>query len=50
MFEYKTSWPHISNGGLLLSDDINWNKAFSKFCREQKRKYFSYSGFGILKK
>ncbi|GKS59007.1 hypothetical protein YTPLAS18_25340 [Nitrospira sp.] len=33
MFEYRTAWPFIKGGGLLLSDDIGWNEAFSEFVR-----------------
>lgn len=31
MFEYEQAWPKISSGGLLLSDDTDWNLAFSRF-------------------
>ena len=53
-FEYKTAYPHLSEGGFLLSDDIFWSPAFHKFCREHKKKYvcvgnFIY-GFGAVKK
>jgi predicted O-methyltransferase YrrM len=33
-WEYQTAWPHIRPNGLLLSDDISRNKAFSTFARE----------------
>jgi hypothetical protein len=29
-FEYETSYPHIRSGGLLLSDDANFNTAFTE--------------------
>lgn len=32
--EYRLAWPHIRPGGWLLSDDINWNRAFADFSRE----------------
>lgn len=31
LWEYQTAWPFIRNGGLLLSDDIDFNDAFSEF-------------------
>jgi hypothetical protein len=33
LFEYKTAFKYIENGGLLLSDDVWANYAFVKFCR-----------------
>lgn len=33
MFEYKTSWPFIKNGGILLSHDISLNSSFFDFSK-----------------
>jgi len=30
-FEYRCAWPRLDAGGVLLSDDTNWNSAFSEF-------------------
>jgi len=49
-FEYNLAWPHLSSGGVLLSDDILWNAAFSKFCRENKRLYVCLGNFGAVRK
>ena len=49
-FEYTTAWPHLSEGGLLLSDDIFWNPAFHKFSKEKNKKYISLGTFGALRK
>lgn len=49
-FEYSIVWPHIVNGGLLLSHDTLDNLAFLKFCREQNRKYFRFGSFGAIRK
>ncbi len=49
-FEYTTSWPCLSEGGLLLSDDIFWSSAFHKFCREKRKNYLNLDGFGAVKK
>lgn len=34
IFEYSTVWPSISEGGLLISDDIEWNTAFADFSKK----------------
>jgi predicted O-methyltransferase YrrM len=31
IWEYRTAWPHVRPGGMLLSDDIHWNRAFPEF-------------------
>ena len=49
-FEYSTAWPHLSAGGLLLSDDIFWSRAFHKFTREKGKTYMNVSGFGAIRK
>ena len=49
-FEYSTAWPHLRDGGLLLSDDILWNSAFHGFCRPLDRKYVRIGGFGAVRK
>ena len=36
-FEYSTVWKKISNGGILMSDDINWSNAFLDFCKNVSR-------------
>lgn len=33
MFEYELAYEWLVDGGLLLSDDISWNEAFSVFTR-----------------
>ena len=50
LFEYSTAWPHLRDGGLLLSDDILWNSAFHDFCRSLDRKYVRIGGFGAVRK
>lgn len=34
MWEFKTIYPHLQSGGLLLADDALWNEAFSDFARD----------------
>ena len=31
-FEFRTAWPAVEPGGLLVADDWNWNDAWSEFC------------------
>ena len=40
LFEYKTAWGHIRDGGLLLSHDITRNKAFRNFAIAHNKEYF----------
>lgn len=52
LWEYKTVWPFLSKHGVLTSDDIGWNDAFSNFSSEiaatgKARKWF---GFGLIQK
>jgi hypothetical protein len=35
--EYRTAWDRMTEGGLLLSDDINLNSAFDEFSTEHAR-------------
>jgi hypothetical protein len=30
-FEYEEAYPHIRQGGILISDDALWNPAFKEF-------------------
>src|SRR2546426_42220 len=31
LFEFRTAWPYLCDGGILLSDDTDWNEAFAEF-------------------
>jgi predicted O-methyltransferase YrrM len=50
-WEYRTVWPYLKRGGVLLSHDIEQNEAFSEFCREVEGQSFTYKGGlgGIVK-
>lgn len=50
MFEYQTAYPNIREGGLLLSDDVVWNRAFYDFCKSTRKKPIIYRTFGIISK
>lgn len=36
-FEYEEAWKYLKSGGLLVSDDINWNSAFEDFSKSHSR-------------
>jgi predicted O-methyltransferase YrrM len=37
MFEFEWAWPRLPPHGILVSDDIGWNHAFSDFIRARRR-------------
>ena len=50
-WEYRTAYPFLRSGGLLLSDDAAWNSAFEEFSREVGAKVSSVvRGVGFLQK
>ena len=51
MFEYETAWPFLRRGGLLLSDDVHWNRAFRDFVRKSgSRRWMIFDGLGVAAK
>jgi GT2 family glycosyltransferase len=50
-FEYTAAWPHIKDGGLLLSDDTGFNPAFGEFAGKSGARTAVYSDkLGVMKK
>jgi predicted O-methyltransferase YrrM len=48
MLEFRVAWDHLTNDGLLLADDVSWNKAFSHFARavSAHREMIPFTGIG----
>ena len=51
-FEYNTIWPKLNEGGILASDDVDWNDAFINFCNSvgAKAHIFGSTGYAIKEK
>jgi len=50
-FEYQQAYPHIRQGGILISDDVLWNPAFPEFARQvRSRMVRVLRGIGVLQK
>jgi hypothetical protein len=50
-FEFNEAWPHLREGGVLLSDDVNSTEAFPRFAREQGRQPVRLArGMSLLRK
>lgn len=55
MEEFQLTWPHISSGGFLISDDVSQNDAFLNFADQVKKKYIiikkqNGNHYGIIQK
>lgn len=49
MFEYENAYSHLRKGGLLLSDDIYWNKAFQDFFKKYcLKRWIIFDGLGAV--
>lgn len=35
IFEFEAAYPHLSDDGLVLSDDVDWNKSFEEFAQKK---------------
>jgi Methyltransferase domain len=50
-FEFNEAWPHLREGGVLLSDDVNSTDAFPRFSSEQDRRPVRLArGMALLQK
>lgn len=39
MFEYEIAWEWLRSGGVLLSDDVDWNPAFDRFTSVRRARH-----------
>lgn len=49
-WEFETVWPSLSPGGLLLSDDVFWSRAFGRFAQRAGVPRWVLRGIGGLQK
>lgn len=50
MFEYGIAWKHLKEPGYLLSDNIEWNDAFTDFADSMNREKYRLGSVGLLEK
>jgi predicted O-methyltransferase YrrM len=51
LWEYRSVYPHLREGGLLVSDDAMWNSAFREFAHQMCAKHAQIiRGVGFFKK
>jgi predicted O-methyltransferase YrrM len=48
-WEFETAWPRLAPGGLLVSDDVQANTAFSDFCRARSLAYARVFNLGVTR-
>lgn len=48
MFEYQTVWPFLRDGGVLVSDNIGYNRAFVDFSSMVQATKFDWGSLGVL--
>jgi predicted O-methyltransferase YrrM len=50
LFEYRVAWRRLRAGGLLLSDDVSWNRAFWAFTKLHRVPFRQVSEVGVTRK
>jgi predicted O-methyltransferase YrrM len=48
LFEYRTAWPFLKTGGLLLSHDVGRNSAFFEFASEVGKRWGDWRVYEVL--
>ena len=50
LFEYRTAWRRLRSGGLLVSDDVSWNRAFWAFTKLHRARFGTVGEVGVTRK
>jgi len=50
LFEYRVAWRRLRSGGLLLSDDVSWNRAFWAFTKLHRVEFRHVGEVGVTRK
>lgn len=50
LFEYRVAWRSLRSGGLLLSDDVSWNRAFWAFTKLHRVRFRQVGELGMTRK
>jgi hypothetical protein len=50
LFEYRVAWRRLRSGGLLLSDDVSWNRAFWAFTKLHQVRFGTVGEVGVTRK
>jgi predicted O-methyltransferase YrrM len=50
LFEYRVAWRRLRPGGLLLSDDVSWNRAFWAFTKVHRVPFQHVGEVGVTRK
>jgi predicted O-methyltransferase YrrM len=50
LFEFRSAWPHLRAGGVLVSDDVFWNPAFLMFTRRHRVPFRHIGTMGVTRK
>ena len=50
LFEYRSAWRRLRSGGLLVSDDVSWNRAFWAFTKLHRVRFGTVGEVGVTRK
>jgi predicted O-methyltransferase YrrM len=50
LFEYRVAWGRLRSGGLLVSDDVSWNRAFWAFTKLHRVRFGTVGEVGVTRK
>jgi predicted O-methyltransferase YrrM len=50
LFEYRSAWRRLRRGGLLVSDDVSWNRAFWAFTKLHRVRFETVGEVGVTRK